>query len=604
MLLMIPETCEDWLQTMLAPPQHALCDENVAWIQQELDDDEAGYVQHTRSEFLPTRLLDVEADAHTDSVRLIETTTMVTCPRYLALSYCWGDQSAAAQQLKTTSSTLRKHFDSLPPDRTTIIVHDAVKVARALHVRYLWIDALCIIQDDGEDWARESRVMGLVYTNAYATICALAASSCLEGFVIRNDPEVRIHFRSSLRPNVAGLLHIYRQQALDSVGDSNTALPDHFRYLDEEVSAWNSRAWVYQEEKLSKRKILFGKSRIHLALSDRQLTEGIDKSWASNDVLKPSSFHDEYRQFIQSGDMEILQNSWLTAVQLFSEKKISDKQDRFPAISGLARLMAVPLADTYVAGLWRNDLLRGLLWEREFESITPPASDHAPSSQLHYLRQITRPGSATYIGPSWSWPHGQTYQPRYTMTHKMPPDNGVRNHSLRSECMSLNAWSQPENLELNPFGRINDARLYVEARCLPLPSSLQPVLSGRMFVGQQATLGDGSIAICNLDWEGIGDKHEFMLQDVSMLLLASCIAYTPLIAERLQVLKRETPAQVQENLITEAAESYDTERIAWGLLIHPVEDDKFVRIGRFKVYPQHGGLRAFQGCEWKAVELI
>jgi hypothetical protein len=192
MLLTIPETCKDWLQTMLAPPQHALCDENVAWIQQELDDDEAGYVQHTRSEFLPTRLLDVEADAHTESVRLIETTTMVTCPRYLALSYCWGDQSAAALQLKTTSSTLRKHLDSLPSDRTTNIVHDAVKVARALHVRYLWIDALCIIQDDGEDWARESRVMGLVYTNAYATICALASSSCLEGFVVRNDPEVRI----------------------------------------------------------------------------------------------------------------------------------------------------------------------------------------------------------------------------------------------------------------------------------------------------------------------------------------------------------------------------------------------------------------------------
>jgi hypothetical protein len=602
MLLTIPETCKDWLQTMLAPPQHALCDENVAWIQQELDDDEAGYVQHTRSEFLPTRLLDVEADAHTESVRLIETTTMVTCPRYLALSYCWGDQSAAALQLKTTSSTLRKHLDSLPSDRTTNIVHDAVKVARALHVRYLWIDALCIIQDDGEDWARESRVMGLVYTNAYATICALASSSCLEGFVVRNDPEVRIHFQSSLRPNVAGLLHIYRQQALDLVGDSNTLLPDHFRFLDEEVSAWNSRAWVYQEERLSKRKILFGKSRIHLALSNKQLTEGFDKPWGNNYVLHWSSFHDEYREFIQSGDMEILQNSWLIAVQLFSRKKLSDEQDRFPAISGLVRLMAVPLADTYVAGLWCNDLLRGLLWIREFESITRPASYHASSSQSHYLRQITRPGSATYIGPSWSWPHGQTHQYN-TITHKIAPGNSLQHHSLRSECISLNAWSQPENPELNPFGRINDARLYVEARCLPLRSSLQPVIPGRVDE-QRATLGDGSIAICHLDWEEIGDKHEFMPQDVSMLLLASCIKDSPLQSERLQALKRETPAQVRENLITEAAESYDTTRMAWGLLIHPVEDDKFVRIGRFTVYPQFGGLRAFQGCEWKAVELI
>jgi hypothetical protein len=146
---------------------------------------------------VPTRLLDVEADAHTGSVRLIKTDTTETCPRYLALSYCWGDPSTAAQQLKTTCSTLREHLDCLPFDRTTNVVHDAVKVAQALRVRYLRIDALCIMQDDMEDWARESRVMGPVYANAYATICVLASSSCLEGFLTRHDPVVRIHSLSS-----------------------------------------------------------------------------------------------------------------------------------------------------------------------------------------------------------------------------------------------------------------------------------------------------------------------------------------------------------------------------------------------------------------------
>jgi hypothetical protein len=179
LFLTSPGICRDWLQTVTSPPQYVLSDDTVAWIQEELENDEAGNSQEIQSNFLPTRLLDIEVDPHAGSVRLVETMAMVSRPRYLTLSYCWGDQSEAAQQLKTTSSTLRQHLDCLPLDQTTSVVHGAIRVALALHVRHLWIDALCIIQDGIEDWARKSRLMGLIYTKAYATICALVSSSLI-----------------------------------------------------------------------------------------------------------------------------------------------------------------------------------------------------------------------------------------------------------------------------------------------------------------------------------------------------------------------------------------------------------------------------------------
>lgn len=133
-----PEDCRNWLRTFLSPSSDMLCDENVAWIQDELEKDEVSRSQDTRSSFLPTRLIDVGTETRTGSVRLVTTTAMPPCTRYLALSYCWGDASAAAQQLKTTGLTLQQHLQCLPSERITNLVHDAIKVARALRVRYLW----------------------------------------------------------------------------------------------------------------------------------------------------------------------------------------------------------------------------------------------------------------------------------------------------------------------------------------------------------------------------------------------------------------------------------------------------------------------------------
>lgn len=57
--------------------------------------------------------------------------------------------------------------------------------ARATSLRYLWVDALCIVQGDINDWTKESGLMGSIYNHAYVTFCSVAASMCHQGFLNR-----------------------------------------------------------------------------------------------------------------------------------------------------------------------------------------------------------------------------------------------------------------------------------------------------------------------------------------------------------------------------------------------------------------------------------
>ncbi|TVY15991.1 hypothetical protein LARI1_G005451, partial [Lachnellula arida] len=123
---------------------------------------------------LPKRLIDIHSED--DKFRIIETEPGST-GRYIALSYCWG----ASKFLTTTTADTVSDWRSLSDLPKSIT--DAVVVTKALGVRYLWVDALCIIQDSIEDWVIQSSRMGSVYRNAYVTIAASSALSADVGFL-------------------------------------------------------------------------------------------------------------------------------------------------------------------------------------------------------------------------------------------------------------------------------------------------------------------------------------------------------------------------------------------------------------------------------------
>lgn len=152
--------------------------------------------------FVPTRLLDLEHCLKTDEddgfvvlVRLgnpDESTSEVpntealksfhdACGKYAALSYRWGLPETS---LKTTRANIHDHMSGIPVSSLAACLGDAVRVACKLKIRYLWVDALCIVQDDeGEDFKQESGRMLETYHCAFITIAAARSPSFGIGFL-------------------------------------------------------------------------------------------------------------------------------------------------------------------------------------------------------------------------------------------------------------------------------------------------------------------------------------------------------------------------------------------------------------------------------------
>ncbi|KAJ4385961.1 hypothetical protein N0V85_007938 [Neurospora sp. IMI 360204] len=127
-----------------------------------------------------------------DNIRLVssELAGDIPCegllpPTYVTLSHCWGPPEK--RPMMTTKMTLAKRMERIPFVDLPRTFQDAVDVTRQLGQRYLWIDSLCIVQDDEEDWAREAGLMAKVYSQAYCTLAALSAHDSSEGLQLVED---------------------------------------------------------------------------------------------------------------------------------------------------------------------------------------------------------------------------------------------------------------------------------------------------------------------------------------------------------------------------------------------------------------------------------
>lgn len=89
---------------------------------------------------------------------------------YIALSHCWGPPDK--RPIDTTRSNIRRHLNNIPFEDLSVTFQDAVMTCFALKIRYLWIDSLCIVQDDVEDWKCESSRMSSIYGNYIVTFAA------------------------------------------------------------------------------------------------------------------------------------------------------------------------------------------------------------------------------------------------------------------------------------------------------------------------------------------------------------------------------------------------------------------------------------------------
>ena len=183
-----------------------------------------------------------------DEGRIVTVDNATTPCRYACLSYVWGNETGT--QLTTKTRPVLESAGGLNDTSVTLgqTLRDAVKVTKDLGLRYLWIDALCILQDDDDDKADIISRMSAIYGHAVVTIIASTNTRPAEGLPgVGSVPRSRAQVVSQVQGNsLAAAMHDVR-------------LP----YGEIEDSVWNSRAWTFQERHLSQRAVYFTGSQMY-----------------------------------------------------------------------------------------------------------------------------------------------------------------------------------------------------------------------------------------------------------------------------------------------------------------------------------------------------
>ncbi|KAI4205832.1 MAG: hypothetical protein LQ350_000017 [Teloschistes chrysophthalmus] len=323
---------------------------------------------------LPTRVISVGSMQGARKPHLLVTDGRPA--RYVALSYCWGPQMGEPGKYPLLrSGNVQNLLQEIPLSLMPQTIQDAVEVVKKLGLEYIWIDALCIIQDSRTDWETESARMKDVYEGAYLTIVATSAGSSTDGFVQRSlPPSVTVSYRGDEDPVIDSRFYITRAIA----GRAPWDLVD--------LTTWNKRGWTYQERLLSRRLIHFCSSAVfwecrYLDSSEFNVKtrESYNRpSWISNPC-------NEGMMVVEPMDSKSHYESWYTILSKYSARVFTYKSDTLAALSGLASVFqrVHSTKDEYIAGLWRQDFSHGLLW------------------MVHDSSESYR--GSEYWAPSWSW---------------------------------------------------------------------------------------------------------------------------------------------------------------------------------------------------------
>ena len=192
--------------------------------------------------FLPTRVLDLGFGLSSSCPIRLHCTQKSDRYEYVALSHCWGVPSEAEwKAVCTHRGNVEARCQEVVFAHLPRTFQDAIAATRKLGKRYLWIDSLCIIQRDEEDWEKEAALMESVFSSAYCTISATSARSFHDGFLHARPS--RDYMPVPNAPSAAGPLWL-------------SEIVDDFR-ADVEESPVNRRGWVLQERVLSRRTLYF-----------------------------------------------------------------------------------------------------------------------------------------------------------------------------------------------------------------------------------------------------------------------------------------------------------------------------------------------------------
>lgn len=251
--------------------------------------------------------------------------------------------------LITTKASLTAFQDCIPWQLMPQTFREAITVCQQLHIPYLWIDSICIIQDDEGDWNHEAALMASVYANAYVTLAATASEDSAGGLFRERGGFITAQLQLPAR---SGLLDDYDQKERE-VFFFPDSLPADVGLLPLQ-SLLFQRAWTLQECILSRRVVHFTTLQLvwqcwsEVRHEDSLFVRARDQSFLPISISSPAD----------------IRRSWGCWVNDYSRRKLSRDEDRMAALAGLTKFIQGLNQDEPLLGLWRNDLALGLLWER------------------------------------------------------------------------------------------------------------------------------------------------------------------------------------------------------------------------------------------------
>jgi len=321
--------------------------------------------QASTPKLLPTRLLHISEH---QKLRLY-TTSSNERGCYVCLSHCWGGSVA----LQTTRATELQFHDNIEWNSLPRTFKDAVDLTWRLGLEYLWIDSLCILQDDLDDWRHEGSKMASIYSNGFVTLAATKSANCNGGFY--TDPDTNTtDARREIRHKGVEAFALYSQKSLQhrTFGDAQLPLL--------------SRAWAFQERLLSPRVVHFadeelfweciGKGSCECGVSSSQSWYGLSKSRLTGFLSM------EFPQTPTSSlTVGLMAKKWYEIVSYYSRLNLTFQTDTLPALQGIAKQMQLMRSGSYVAGLWEDTIVDDLQW----------------------FHGTDGPKARAYQSPSWSW---------------------------------------------------------------------------------------------------------------------------------------------------------------------------------------------------------
>lgn len=304
---------------------------------------------------------------------------------YATISHRWGGNN----ECLTTKTSLPQRISGIPWNELPVSFQDAATVAWEQGIRYLWIDSLCIIQDDSADWEWHAKNMCYIYENSILNIGLTSSPdntvSCLGRRWLDRTGGVSVESKS-ISVRIQGKDHVFHSRVplhlahrtFDHRSPSDTRgahVEDDI--LVQEAAPLLTRGWVFQERMLAPRMVHFHISEMVWECRTATLCEcsGINMDRPNDDLKKAIGVNDspplspDFSQHPKSVVVSLaVQRSWARAVAQYTRLRLTRNSDRLAALAGLARQAKRLSGFDYLAGLLfedKSDFARQLAWHTQ-----------------------------------------------------------------------------------------------------------------------------------------------------------------------------------------------------------------------------------------------